>query len=52
MKRKAAAGLKIDVLVDSEHWKNAGTAKAVVRRALKQAATAFAERAAVRRVSF
>lgn len=39
MKRTAAAGLKIDVLVDSEGWQNAGAAKAVIRRALKQAAT-------------
>src|SRR6516164_3914497 len=39
MKRTALAGLKIDVLVDSEQWKNAGTAKAVIRRALRQAAT-------------
>jgi len=46
MKRTAAAGLKIDVLVDSEHWKNAGTAKAVVRRALKQAATALSTKSA------
>jgi probable rRNA maturation factor len=46
MKGTAAAGLKIDVLVDSEHWKNAGTAKAVVRRALKQAATALSTKSA------
>jgi probable rRNA maturation factor len=46
MKRTAAAGLKIDVLVDSEHWKNAGTAKAVVRRALKQAATTLSTKSA------
>jgi len=46
MKRTAAAGLKIDVLVDSEHWKNAGTAKAVVRRALKQAATMLSTKSA------
>jgi probable rRNA maturation factor len=39
MKRTAVAGLKIDVLVDSENWKNAAAAKGVVRRALKQAAT-------------
>ena len=38
MKRTAVAGLKIDVLVDSEHWKNAAAAKGVVRRTLKQAA--------------
>jgi probable rRNA maturation factor len=46
MKRTAAAGLKIDVLVDSEHWKNADTAKAVVRRALKQAATTLSTKSA------
>ena len=46
MKRTAAAGLKVDVLVDSEHWKNAGAAKAVVRRALKQAATALSTKSA------
>ena len=46
MKRTAAARLKIDVLVDSEHWKNAGTATAVVRRALKQAATALSTKSA------
>jgi probable rRNA maturation factor len=46
MKRTAAAGLKIEVLVDSEHWKNAGTAKAVVRRALKQAATTLSTKSA------
>jgi probable rRNA maturation factor len=39
MKRTAVAGLKIDVLVDSENWKNAAAAKGVVRRAIKQAAT-------------
>jgi probable rRNA maturation factor len=46
MKRTAAPGLKIDVLVDSEHWKDAGTAKAVVRRALKQAATVLSTKSA------
>src|ERR1700751_1517447 len=39
MKRTAVAGLKIDVLVDSENWKNAAAAKVLVRRAVKQAAT-------------
>jgi probable rRNA maturation factor len=46
MKQTAVAGLKIDVLVDSEHWKNAATAKIVVRRALKQAATRLSTRPA------
>jgi probable rRNA maturation factor len=46
MKRTAVAGLKIDVLVDSEHWKNAAAAKAVIRRALKQAATALSTKTA------
>jgi probable rRNA maturation factor len=46
MKRTAIAGLKIEVLVDSEHWKNAAAAKAVVRRALKQAATALSTKTA------
>ena len=46
MKRTAVAGLKIDVSVDSEHWKNAAAAKDVVRRALKQAATALSTKTA------
>jgi probable rRNA maturation factor len=46
MKRTAVAGPKIDVLVDSEHWKNAAAAKDVVRRALKQAATALSTKTA------
>ena len=46
MKRTAVAGLKIDVLVVSEHWKNAAAAKDVVRRALKQAATALSTKTA------
>jgi probable rRNA maturation factor len=46
MKRTAVAGLKIDVLVDSEHWKNAAAAKDVVQRALKQAATALSTKTA------
>jgi probable rRNA maturation factor len=46
MRRTAAAGLKIDVLVDSEHWKNAGAAKAVVRRALRRAATKLSTKSA------
>jgi len=46
MKRTAAAGLKIDVLVDSEHWQNVSPAKAVVRRALKQAATRLSTKSA------
>ncbi len=46
MKRTAVAELKIDVLVDSENWKNAAAAKGVVRRALRQAATALSTRTA------
>jgi probable rRNA maturation factor len=46
MKRTAVAGLKIDVLVDSENWKNAAAAKGLVRRALRQAATALSTRTA------
>ena len=46
MKRTALAGLKIDVLVDSEQWKNAATAKAVIRRALRQAATTLSTKTA------
>ena len=38
MKRTAAAGLTIDVLVDSEHWQDAGESKSVVRRAVMKAA--------------
>jgi probable rRNA maturation factor len=41
MKRAAHAGLKIDVLVDSEHWTDARAASAIVRRALRQAAVAL-----------
>ncbi len=46
MKRTAVAGLKIDVLVDSEHWKNAVAAKMVVRRALKQVAITLSTKTA------
>jgi probable rRNA maturation factor len=46
MKRTAAAGLKIDVLVDSEYWKNPRAAGVVVRRAVRQAATALSTRPA------
>ena len=46
MKQTALAGLKIDVLVDSEHWKNTAAAKAVVRRALKRAATTLSTKTA------
>src|SRR5215469_3077245 len=42
MKRAAGLGLKIDVVVDSEHWTDAPTASAIVRRALRQAANALA----------
>jgi probable rRNA maturation factor len=41
MKRAAVAALTIDVIVDSEQWKDAGRAKAVVRRAVMQAAIAL-----------
>ena len=44
MKRAAVAGLKIDVLVDSEHWTDARAASAIVRRALQQAAAALSPR--------
>jgi probable rRNA maturation factor len=46
MKRRKAAGLHIDVVVDSDRWQDAGAAKAVVRRALKQAATALSTKSA------
>jgi probable rRNA maturation factor len=46
MKRTAIAGLKIDVLVDSKHWRNAAAAKVVVRRALKQAARTLSTKTA------
>jgi probable rRNA maturation factor len=46
MKRATGAGLKIDVLVDSEHWKDARTASAVVRRAVRQAAAVLSTRPA------
>lgn len=38
MKRPGGSGLKIDVLVESDRWQNAGPAKNIIRRALKQAA--------------
>ena len=41
MKRAVAAALTIDVIVDSEQWKDAGAAKALVRRAVMQAAVAL-----------
>jgi probable rRNA maturation factor len=41
MKRPPAAALKIDVLVDSERWKNRRAAGAIVRRAVRQAAAAL-----------
>jgi probable rRNA maturation factor len=41
MKRATATGLKIDVLIDSEHWTAARAASAVVRRAVRQAAIAL-----------
>jgi probable rRNA maturation factor len=41
MKRAAATVLTIDVIVDSEQWRDAGAAKAVVRRAVMKAAVAL-----------
>jgi probable rRNA maturation factor len=38
---RAPATLKIDVLVHSEHWQDAGAAKSVVRRAVMKAAAAL-----------
>ena len=46
MKRAAEVGLKIDVLVNSEHWRQARAASAVVRRAVRQAATAVSRHSA------
>jgi len=46
MKRTAAAGLKIDVLVDSQCWINARAATATVSRAVRQAAAALSTRPA------
>jgi probable rRNA maturation factor len=40
MKRAHASTLKIDVMVDSKRWKEPAKAKAVVRRAIAQAAAA------------
>jgi probable rRNA maturation factor len=44
MKCPAGAALKIDVLVDSACWKNAHAARALVRRAVRQAAAALSTR--------
>jgi len=46
MRRTAAATLKIDVLVDSQCWKNPRAAGVVVRRAVRQAAAALSTRPA------
>jgi probable rRNA maturation factor len=46
MNRRAGAALKIDVLVDSDYWKDADAAKLVVRRAVMHAAAALSTRAA------
>jgi probable rRNA maturation factor len=46
MKRPAGAALKIDVLIDSECWKNPRAASAVVRGAVRQAAAALSTRPA------
>ena len=40
MKRAPASALKIDVMVDSKRWKEPAKVKAVVRRAVAQAAAA------------
>src|SRR5689334_24287932 len=44
MKCPAGAALKIDVLVDSACWKNPRAARALVRRAVRQAAAALSTR--------
>lgn len=46
MRRATDAGLKIDVLVNSEQWKDAGAASTAVRRAVRQAATTLSARPA------
>jgi probable rRNA maturation factor len=46
MKRATDAGLKIDVLIDSEQWKDARAASTVVRHAVRQAAAALSTRPA------
>jgi probable rRNA maturation factor len=46
MTRAADAGLKIDVLVDSEDWTGTRAASAVVRRAVRQAAAVLSPRPA------
>lgn len=46
MKRWAAAGLKVDVLVESDHWQKAGSAKAAIRRALERAAAMLSAKTA------
>lgn len=46
MKRTASAGLKIEVLVESDHWQKAGSAKAAIRRALERAAATLSAKTA------
>lgn len=46
MKRAGGPGLKIDVLVESDHWQNAGAAKIIIRRALKRAAATLSTKTA------
>jgi probable rRNA maturation factor len=44
MKRSTAGALKIDVLVDSQRWEDPDAARAIVRRAVRQAAAALSTR--------
>ena len=46
MKRAGGPGLKIDVLVESDHWQNAGATKTIIRRALKHAAATLSTKTA------
>ncbi len=46
MKRTAGAGLKVDVLVESDHWQKAGSAKAAIRRVLERAAAMLSAKTA------
>lgn len=46
MKRAPGAGLNIDVLVESDHWQKASSAKAAIQRALKRAAATLSAKTA------
>jgi probable rRNA maturation factor len=46
MKRAAGAGMKIDVLVETDRWHKSGSAKATIRRALEQAAATLSAKTA------